>query len=223
MRAMKMDTKQTNWGEYGEFVRWQREQYLLAADAYKNEEYVRSREMLKRAYDQLLRVAAPTAKQTTVSYMKKKWLVTTAVIGGRVVVLAATLNARSRMGIYSGSRLLVNPETEMFYSSQDTSKIAGSKKNWVDMTHSYPYCLQDSCVKAVTEMQKVASLCDDFDEFVQQLGLKSKCCAICGSALSDEKSMQLGIGPVCAVKIYGSLARAEVIVERILNKREGQL
>lgn len=201
---------------------WQREQYLLACDAYKAKDYAGSREMLKQAYDQLLQTAAPTVQQTTVSYMKKKWKITTAVIGGRVVVLTATLNASSRMSWHYGSRLLVNPESDMFYASQDTTKIANSRKGWADMTHSYPYCLKDSCVAAVTEMQKIASLCDDFDEFVQQLGLKSKCCAICGSALSDEKSMQLGIGPVCAVKIYGSLARAEVIVERILSKRERQ-
>lgn len=194
-----------NWDNYREFQKWQRDQQvLLSKDS--NE----CRRWLESSSERLMLAAAPTMKKMIVSFAKKKWRLTTAIIGGRVVILTATFNATSRMKWNRGSYLA--------QLAQDTYYIGCSRHQqnqllW--LIHDYPYCLQDSAPKAVEEMQKVASVCADTDEFLQQLGLESQCCAVCGSYLTDEFSKQMGIGPVCARKIYGDAARAAVIVERV--------
>jgi hypothetical protein len=42
-----------------------------------------------------------------------------------------------------------------------------------------------------------------FDEMVE-IGRKTGLCCICGRSLDDEKSVEAGIGPVCAKKVLGS-------------------
>lgn len=82
--------------------------------------------------------------------------------------------------------------------------------------HAY-YCFNHKLLHAAMVLGVILSQTNDLDAIYKALSLETGCCAICGAHLTDELSVDRGIGPECWKKIWTSKKDVERVIEKRLK------
>lgn len=140
-------------------------------------------------------------------YEKNQHLSAKQIHAGKTLVRKMTVNEHAySWSILTDGVYIDSNEDEAFVQLYKVAKVDGKRVIRRRGVNS-PYWA--SLVDNGFSHQRILRLLGDgdirmlsFDEMVE-IGRKTGLCCICGRSLDDEKSVEAGIGPVCAKKVLG--------------------